>query len=87
MNVEDLRDMLAGQMLLLKRGKSDPKLVNAMVNAAGKVLASVRLELDYAKMIGAQPCSSFIKTKPIPPAPIKDRSQRGRVIALPKRAA
>lgn len=62
MNIEILRSMLAEQMVRLKSGKADPKHVNAMCNAAGKVIGSVRLELEYARMLGVTPAISFIKT-------------------------
>lgn len=66
MNLEKLRGMLAEQMDKLRAGNADVKNVNAMVNAAGKVIASVRLELDYAKMIGITPSVPFMLQNKIP---------------------
>lgn len=55
MNVEKMQSMLAAQMEKLHAGKGDPKHVNAMCNAAGKFIGSVRLQLEYARMIGVTP--------------------------------
>jgi hypothetical protein len=66
MRMNDLRSILGEQITKLKGGKGDPKTANAIVNAAGKIIASVRLEMDYAKMIGTAPRISLLtdsKTK------------------------
>jgi uncharacterized ParB-like nuclease family protein len=62
MNAIELREVLTSQINLLKAGKADPKQVNAIVNAAGKVIASVRLEMEYARMIGVLPSIDFIRS-------------------------
>lgn len=60
MNIDSMREMLVAQMELLKAGDGDPARINAMVNAAGKIISSVRLEMEYARMIGAKPLIPFI---------------------------
>jgi hypothetical protein len=77
MNIVELRSMLAEQMIALKNGKADPKHVNAMVNAAGKIIGSVRLELEYARMVGVTPTIPLIKHDAVAP----------RIAAAPKRRA
>ena len=64
MNIRELREVLSQQMLALRDGKADPKRANAIVNAAGKIIASVRLELDYAKMLGVKPNIPLLLPKP-----------------------
>lgn len=64
MNVSELRATLTEQITLLKTGKAEPKNVNAIVNAAGKVLSTIRLEMEYARMIGIVPkISAFREAK------------------------
>lgn len=62
MNATELKSILADEIHLLRAGKRQAKDVNAIVNAAAKLLSTVRLELDYAKMIGATPQIPFIPT-------------------------
>lgn len=75
MNAEMLRAMLAEQMTNLRAGSADPKQVNAMVNAAGKIISSVKLELEYARMIGVTPVIPFISQR-----------DKGALAPLPKRS-
>lgn len=51
MNIKQLREMLSEQMIRLHSGKGDPKQANAIVNAAGKIIATVRLEMEYARLV------------------------------------
>jgi hypothetical protein len=64
MNVQELRETLSKQIILLRDGKAEPKNVNAIVNAAGKVLSSIRLEMEYARMLGVIPRISAFKQLP-----------------------
>jgi hypothetical protein len=63
MKMTDLRATLGDQITKLRAGKGDPKTANAIVNAAGKIIASVRLEMDYAKMVGAAPRIQLLADK------------------------
>jgi hypothetical protein len=74
MNIEQLRSMMAEQMMLLRDGKSDPKNVNAMVNAAGTIIRSVRLEMEYAKLLNVQPSIKFVTDK----SAVKQVTQKGK---------
>lgn len=60
MNLHQLRDVLADEIYKLRSKKTKPQRTNAVCNAAGKILGSVRLEMDYCKMIGAKPSMKFI---------------------------
>lgn len=82
MNNDTLQAMLSEQMDLLRNNKVDPKHVNAMVNAAGKILSSVKLELEYARMCGLQPNIPFIRQRgaavlkkiALPPAAVEKKA-------------
>lgn len=63
MNIEQLRNVLSEQILDLRAGKRDVARANAMCNTAGKVIGCVRLELEYAKMMGVKPEMRFISDR------------------------
>ena len=58
--VNDLRKVLAEQINRVRSGKSTPAQSNAITNATGKILSSIRMEIDYAKLIGETPHIDFI---------------------------
>lgn len=51
----DLRQILCEEIDNLREKKTTPGQLNAIVNAIGKHLFSVKLELDYCKMQGKTP--------------------------------
>lgn len=61
-SINDLRSILADEIKRLRNGESTPAAVNAITNATGKILATVRLELDYSKLVGVTPNIPFIKS-------------------------
>lgn len=61
MNAEELRNTLSEQITLLKTDKGDPKKANAIVNAAGKIIAIVRLEIFYANMLNVPYNHAFME--------------------------
>lgn len=63
MNVNNLREMLAEEIQKLREGKTTPASINALTNASGKILQSVKLEMEYAKVLGELPKIKFIKMK------------------------
>lgn len=63
MNVIELREVLTDQLTKLKAGKADVKTANAMVNAAARIMGSVKLEMDYAKMHSEKAEIEFMKPK------------------------
>ena len=67
MNTTQLTTILSEQITNLRQGKGDTKVANAIVNAAGKILATQRILLDYAKI-----------TKQIPHAPFLDVAKKVR---------
>ena len=50
--VSDLRSVLAEEITRLKTHKSTPKETNAVVHTVGTILSSVRLEMEYLKLMG-----------------------------------
>lgn len=63
MNLNMLRDFLATELKKVAAGKSTPAAANATANLAGKILSSVKLELEYNKLCGTTPKIGFIKVK------------------------
>jgi hypothetical protein len=59
-NVEELRDFLSQELDRVREGKSTPASANASANLAGKILSSVKMELEYNKMAGATPNIGFL---------------------------
>jgi len=69
-SMTDIRELLAEQMDALKQEKTTASTVNAMCNATGKFLATIKLEMEFARMVGKQPAGTFwqamVGTKPLP---------------------
>ena len=61
-DVNSLRDFLAQELEKVSRGETTPASANAAANLCGKILGSIKMELEYNKMVGATPHISFIKT-------------------------
>lgn len=60
-NVEELRDFLSNELERVSSGDTTPAAANASANLAGKILSSVKMELEYNKMAGATPNIGFLK--------------------------
>lgn len=60
-NIDELRDILSGEIDKLRDNKTTPVVVNAITNASGKILASLRIEMEYFKLIGKKPRITFIQ--------------------------
>jgi hypothetical protein len=52
LNINELRNVLSEQIELLRDDKSTPAKANAITNACGKILSSIKLELEYRKATG-----------------------------------
>lgn len=61
-SINELREILCDEIDKLRNDKTSAANVNAVTNATGKVLSSVKLEMEYQKMIGKRPDISFLKT-------------------------
>jgi hypothetical protein len=60
-NVEELREFLSSELERVSKGEITPAGANASANLAGKVLSSVKMELEYNKMAGLTPNIGFLK--------------------------
>jgi len=59
-NVEELRAFLANDLQRVSEGDITPAVANASANLSGKILQSVKLELEYNASVGATPNISFL---------------------------
>ena len=60
MNINELRAVLVDEIEKIRDGRTTAENVNAVTNATGKILAAVRLEMDYCRLLGVSPSISFI---------------------------
>lgn len=54
-NVDNLREILMEDIHKLRAGETTAANVNAVVNAVGKILTTVKMQMDYARLTGATP--------------------------------
>lgn len=59
--MNQLRDILCEEIDSLRDKKTTAANVNAVVNATGKILTTVKMEIEYAKVMGRRPLMSFIE--------------------------
>lgn len=59
--VNDMRLMLSEEIVKLRTGKTTPGNVNAIVNASGKILTTIKMEMEYNKLLGKTPNIPFIQ--------------------------
>jgi hypothetical protein len=57
-NMNDIRQMLCDEIQKIRDGKTTPANVNAITNATGKILSTIKLELEYAKLSNTKPKDS-----------------------------
>lgn len=60
-NIKELRDDLLDAYAMLKADPKRHAQVGELANAAGKVLAGVKLELEYAQARGETPSIDFLE--------------------------
>ena len=71
--MNEIRNILCEEIDALREKKTTPANVNAIVNATGKILTTIKMELEYAKSVGKQANMQFIHLedvkveKPTPP--------------------
>lgn len=58
--IEELREFMISQMQRAAAGETTASHVNACSNMVGKFLSSIKLEIDYNKMLGTNPDISFL---------------------------
>lgn len=57
----DLREQLAQEFSKSSNGESTPSVANACANLAGKMMSSLKIEIEYCKMRGEKPEIKFFK--------------------------
>lgn len=67
--INDLRNLLVEEIMMIRDGVRAPKEANAIVNATGKIIATVKMEFEYAKLTGT-----------VPKIPFMDGSRRGKIM-------
>lgn len=59
--MNQLRDLLCEEIDKVRTEKTTAANVNAIVNATGKILTTIKMEMEYAKLKGQQPQMKFIE--------------------------
>lgn len=72
--MHDLRQMLSEEIDSIRAKKTTPGAVNAICNATGKFLSTIKLEMEFAKMIGKQPSVRFLTLMDNPREEIKKKA-------------
>jgi len=60
-DISDLRDILCDEIDKLRNDKTTAANVNAVTNATGKILSTIKVQMEYAKLTGIKPQMDFIK--------------------------
>lgn len=55
LNLNELRGILADEIQNLRDGAQTAANVNAICNATGKILSTVKLQMEYARLTGRTP--------------------------------
>jgi hypothetical protein len=63
LNIQELREALSDQVVKLQNDQTTPGKANAVTNACGKILSSVKLEMEYLKSIGKTTKILFLEHK------------------------
>lgn len=59
--MNDIRSILCDEIEKLRENKTTAANVNAIVNASGKILSTIKLDMEFAKLVGKQPKNSFVQ--------------------------
>lgn len=59
-NITEMREQLSTLFVQLKAGAIDTKVAAEMNNTAGKIINSLRVELDYSEQRKEMPLISFL---------------------------
>ena len=55
MTLDELRSVLTDEIYKIRNGQSTAASVNAISNATGKILSSVKLQMEYYRLTGQKP--------------------------------
>lgn len=63
-NIKDLRESLADNYTKMKNGEMDISLGKELSNAAGKIINSLKVELEYNELMGIKEKIKFLEKDP-----------------------
>jgi hypothetical protein len=61
LNMAELREALSDQIRKLQTDETTPGKANAVTNASGKILSSIKLEMEYFKQLGRPQTITFLE--------------------------
>ena len=61
LSLQEIRVVLSDEIARIRSGETTAQNANAVSNAAGKILSSVRLELEYARLSGMVPKTPLLE--------------------------
>ena len=62
-NITELRDSLANNYVKMKAGKMNVPLGKELANTAGKIINSLKVELEYNALMGTKNKIDFLEQK------------------------
>lgn len=65
-NIDDLRRILWDDIHKLRAGETTAQNVNAVCNSAGKILSTVKMQMEYARLTGATPAIPMLDKRAEP---------------------
>lgn len=71
-NMDEVRDALSAVYRGLKDGTIKPNEACEMNNACGKIINTVKLELEYYSLIKETPSIKFLERPALPNGPVAD---------------
>lgn len=66
-NMNDIRSLLSDEIDRLVAKETTPSHLHAITNATGKIIATVKLELEAAKLANKKPNNGFIQLEDTQP--------------------
>lgn len=54
-NINDIREVMWDELSKLRNGETSAANVNAICNAVGKMLSTVKLQMEYSRLMGKMP--------------------------------
>jgi len=73
--MNQIREMLCEEIDALRAKKTTPANVNAVVNATGKILTTIKMEMEYAKSLGKHANMKFIELEDYKPENRKEKAK------------
>lgn len=62
-NIEEVRKALCVAFKDIRSGKMDVKQASGMANMAGKIIGTLKVELEYASLRNEEPDIEFLSTR------------------------